>query len=112
MTEEVFGSVWQNDVIALAVENSELALTASDTATLVVRAVFGGSVASQRKDNSNFTFAVETTPAATATGVQVGTNDGVIQAGETNGVAVISVTLTDYEDVPPAYAYVTVTGGT
>lgn len=111
MTEEIFGAVWQDDVIALAVENSDITLNQSGTATLVVRAVFGGSIASQRKENSNFTFAVETAPAATATDLEVGANDGVITAGSVNGAAVISVTLTDYDNVPPAYAYVTVTGG-
>ena len=111
MTEEVFGSVWQNDVIALAVENSEISIPTDGTATLVVRAVYGGSIASQRQDNSNFTFAVETSPEATATNVEVGTNTGVITTSSaTAGTCVISVSLTGYEDVPPALATVTVTG--
>ena len=110
MTEEIFGSVWQDEVVALAVENSDITLAQSGSATLVVRAVFGSNIASQRKDNSNFTFAVETTPASTATGLNVGSNTGVITAGSVNGAAVISITLTDHENVPPAYAYVTVTG--
>lgn len=109
MTEEVFGEVWQDNVIALAVENSELNIAQNGTATLVVRAVFGGSIASRREDNSNFTFAVETTPAATATNLEVGANTGIITAGATAGNAIISITLTDYDNVPPAYAYVTVT---
>lgn len=111
MTEEIFNETWQDNVIALAVENSEITIPANGTATLVVRAVYGNSIASQRQDNSNFTFAVETAPAATATNLEVGANDGIINAGATAGVAVISVSLTDYENVPPAFAYITVTGG-
>ena len=109
MTEEIYNETWQDSVIALAVENSEITLPADGTATLVVRAVFGGSIASQREPNSAFTFAVETVPQATATGVSVGTNDGVVTTeSATDGVAVISINLTGYENVPPAYAYVTV----
>lgn len=111
MTEEIFNETWQDNVIALAVENSEISIPTEGTATLVVRAVYGNSIASQRQDNSNFTFAVETAPAATATNLAVGANTGVITAGSTAGAAVISVSLTDYENVPPAFAYVTVTGG-
>ena len=108
MTEEVYGSVWQNDVIALAVENSEITLAQEASETINVRVVFGGSVASQRKDNSNFTFAIENTPTMTATGTEVDTN-GVVTAGSASGFAIISVSLTDYEDVQPAFVYVTVT---
>ena len=111
MTEEVFGSVWQNDVIALAVENSEISIPTEGTATLVVRAVYGGSIASQRQDNSNFTFAVEDSPAATATNVQVGTNTGIVTAGATQGTAVISVTLTDYEEPTEYFWNTEATGG-
>lgn len=109
MTEEIFGAVWQDDVIALAIENSEISLANGQTETLIVRAVFGGSVASQRKDNSDFTFAIETSPTATATGTEVGANTGIVTAGATPGFAIVSVSLTNYDNVPPAYAYVTVT---
>ena len=34
MTEEIFGAVWQDNVIALAIENSDIEMTANDTATL------------------------------------------------------------------------------
>lgn len=109
MTEEIYGAKWQDDVIALAIENAELDMNQNDTEALIVRAVFGKGVASQRKDNSNFTFTVETSPAATATGVQVAAETGVVSAGGVNGVAVIEVSLKNAPNVPPAYATVTVT---
>lgn len=111
MTEEIIGGTWQDDVIAIAVENGDVDLTQSTTETLAVRVIFGGSMASQRKDNSNFTFAVEPSPAATATGVTVGANDGIVSAGTVNGSAVVSVTLNGAPaNVEPAYVLVTVTG--
>lgn len=112
MTEEVFGQTWQDNVIALAVSNSEISMTGTDSATLQVYAVFGGFVASELKDNSNFTFAIETTPASTVGGdIEVGTNTGVITTSSaTAGTCVISVSLTGHEDVPPALATVTVVG--
>lgn len=110
MTEEVFGGVWQDDVIAIAVENGDVELEQSGSETLAVRVIFGGSMASQRKDNSNFTFAVETNPASTATGTAVGANTGVITASTTPGTCVVSVTLNDAPaNVEPAYVLVTVT---
>ena len=109
MTEEIYGAKWQDDVIALAIENAELDMNQNDTEALIVRAVFGKGVASQRKDNSNFTFTVETSPAATATGVQVAAETGVVSAGGVDGVAVIEVSLKNAPNVPPAYATVTVT---
>lgn len=109
MTQEVYGEVWQDDVIGLALENPDIDLGADGTETLIVRAVFGGNMASQRKDNSNFTFTVETTPTP-ATGVTVGENTGIVTASSaTAGTALVSVALTDYPDVPPAYALVTIT---
>ena len=39
--------------MALAVENSDIELAKSASETLIVRAVFGAGMASQRKDNSN-----------------------------------------------------------
>ena len=109
MTEEIYGAKWQDEVIALAIENSDIELNQGDTETLIVRAVYGKGMASQRKDNSNFTFTVATTPASTATGTTVGSNTGVVTAGSTTGTAVIEVTLTGAADVPPAYATVSVT---
>lgn len=112
MTEEIYGQTWQDNVIALAVGNSEITMTGTDSATLQVYVVFGGSVASELKDNSNFTFAIETTPASTiASGIEVGTNTGIITTtSATAGSCVVSATLTGYETVPPALATITVTG--
>lgn len=108
MTQEIFGADWRDEVVALAVENSDIDLAQGGTETLIVRTVFGGAIASQRKDNSNFTFAVVDAPASTATGTTVGANTGVVTAGTQAGTAVISITLTNYPNVPPAYATVTV----
>ncbi len=108
MTEEIYGAKWQDDVIALAIENSDIQMSHNDTEALIVRAVYGGGMASQRKDNSNFTFTVETSPAATATGVTVST-EGVVSAGTVDGVAVVEVTLKGAPNVPPAYATIDVT---
>ena len=109
MTEEIYGAKWQDDVVALAVENSDIELAKSASETLIVRAVFGAGMASQRKDNSNFTFSVVSTPASTATGTNVDTK-GVVKAGTQAGVAVIQVVLTGAPDVDPAFVTVTVTG--
>lgn len=107
MTEEIYGAKWQDDVIALAIENANMDLNQNNTEALIVRAVYGKGIASQRKDNSNFNFTVETSPAATATGVTVST-DGVVSAGTVDGAAVIEVTLKGASNVPPAYATVDV----
>lgn len=108
MTEEIYGAKWQDDVIALAIENADIDLNQNNTEALIVRAVYGKGMASQRKDNSNFNFTVETSPAATATGVTVST-EGVVSAGTVDGAAVIEVTLKNAPNVPPAFATVTVT---
>ena len=109
MTEEIYGAKWQDDVVALAVENSDIELAKSASETLIVRAVFGAGMASQRKDNSNFTFSVVSTPASTATGTTVDTK-GVVKAGTQAGVAVVQVVLTNEPNVAPAFVTVTVTG--
>lgn len=109
MTEEVFGSVWQDDVRYLAVANSDVSVVTEGTATLEVWAVYDSGIASSRIDNSACTFVVEASPASTATGTTVGENTGIITAGATAGNAVIGVTLTGYDKVPEAYANVTVT---
>ena len=108
MTQEIFGAKWQNEVVAIAVENAEMELSTNASETLIVRAVYGKGMASQRKDNSNFTFTKVTSPAATATALTVGANDGVVSAGAQAGVAVIEVSLTDAPNVSPAFVNVTV----
>ena len=109
MTEEIYGAKWQDDVVALAVENSDIELAKTESEALIVRAVFGAGMASQRKDNSNFTFSVVSSPASTATGTTVD-NKGVVKAGSQAGVAVVQVVLTGTPDVDPAFVTVTVTG--
>ena len=103
MTEEIFGYSWKEDVIALAIENSDIEIAQGGSEQLAVRAVFGGSIASQRVDATDLTFAVETGnsyASVAATGVVSGT-----AAGE----AVISVTLKGHAGIV-AYATVTVSG--
>lgn len=106
MTEEIFNKVWQDSVIALAVENSEIEVTAgAEPITLNVRAVFGGSVASKRYPNTNFTFVGNNLPE----GVTVNESGVVtVAADATAGQGHIEVTLTGYADVPPAFVEVTV----
>lgn len=108
MTEEIYGAKWQDDVVALAIENSDMDLNQNASETLIVRAVYGKGMASQRKDNSNFNFTKVNDPTATATGVTV-SSDGVVSAGTVDGAAVIEVTLKGASNVPPAFATVTVT---
>ena len=111
MTQEIYNTVWQDEVVALAIANgTEIAMTANDTYTMNVYAIFGSGTVPALKANSNFTFAVETSPASTTTNLEVGANTGIITTtAATSGVAVISVSLTGHDDVPPAYATVTVT---
>lgn len=103
MTEEIFGATWQDNVVALAIEDNDIQLATSETATLSVYAVYGGNKASQKKDNSNFTFTV------------VGGSSSVITVDTTGlvtakgiGSAYVQVTLTGKDNVAPAYAQVTV----
>ena len=107
MTQEVYGAVWQDDVIALAIENSDVDLVApSGTETLIVRAVFGQGMPSQRKDNSNFTFSVVGSGSSYASVEPTG-----VVTGTAEGTAIVEVTLTGYPNVEPAYAQITVTNG-
>ena len=76
-------------------------LTNGETETAIIRVVYGNNVASQRKDNGNFTF-------AKVSGDATVDNKGVVTAGA--AASVISVTLTGYPNVEPAYIYVTTAG--
>ena len=106
MTEEIFGTSWKDNVVALAIENSDMELALSETEKLAVRVVFGGSVASQRKDNSNFTFAVESGTSASVSNSE-GT-EGVVTASSTvTGDTIISATLKERTDIV-AYATISV----
>ena len=106
MTEEIFGTSWKDNVIALAIENSDIELAPEETEALAVRVVFGGSVASQRKDNSNFTFAVESGTSATVSNTSG--SEGVVTATTTVGDTIISATLKGKTDIVAYYATVTV----
>ena len=103
MTEEIFGATWQDNVVALAIEDNDIQLATSATATLSVYAVYGGNKASQKKDNSNFTFAVV---GGSSSIITVDTT-GLVTAKGT-GSAYVQVTLTGKDNVAPAYAQVTV----
>lgn len=108
MTEEIYGETWQDNVIALALEDAEVELNgAAATQTLAVRVIYSGSMPAERKDNSNFTFTVTE---GTATGLTVGENTGLVTAGSTNGTGYVTVVLKDKADGPSAVAEVTVTG--
>lgn len=103
MTEYINGTSWKDAVVALGVENSEMELLYDETETAIVRVIYGGSVASQRKANSNFTFTVKSGTSATVA------NTGIVTASAaTAGVTVIEVALTGVDSVEPAYIYVTV----
>lgn len=103
MIQEVFGAKWQDDVIALAIENADIDLKTTETEQLIVRAVFGGNIASQRKDAENFTFAVATGSEATV-GVD---NTGKVTANAV-GTGYVTVTLKENTTIQ-AVAEVTVT---
>ena len=103
MTEEISNAKWQDDVVAIAVENSEIELGNSDTETLIVRVIYGNGGTAQRKDNSNFTFTSDAPETAS-----VGENDGVVTGGSSPAETHISVALTGHMDVDPAYVKVTV----
>ena len=105
MTQEVFGAKWQDDVIALAIENADMELAKNGSEQLIVRAVFGGNIASQRKDAANFTFAVAT---GSATYIDVD-NTGKVTA-KAAGTGYVTVTLKENTAIQ-AVAEVTVTGG-
>ena len=104
MTEEIFGYSWKDDVIALAIENSDIEIASNGKEKLAVRAVFGGNIASQRVDSSDITFAMES-------GNSYASVDPTgIVSGIGAGNAVVSATLKGRTDIV-AYATVTVTGG-
>ena len=102
MTEQIYGAKWQDSVKFIAPENGDIDLSTGETETLIMRVIYGGSVASQRKDNSNFTFTV-------LEGDSNVSASGVVTAAGTAGKTVIGITLTGYANVPQAFAYVSVT---
>lgn len=104
MTEEIFGYSWKDDVIALAIENSDIEIASNGQEKLAVRAVFGGNVASQRVDSSDITFAMESGNSYASVAPT-----GIV-SGIGAGSAVVSATLKEKTNIV-AYATVTVTGG-
>ncbi len=98
MTEQIYGSKWQDNAAFIVAENSEMELAQDDTETAIIRVVFNNNVASQRKDNSNFTF-------TKISGDATVTSAGLVTGG--SSASVISVALTGYANVEPAYIYVT-----
>lgn len=102
MTEQIYGAKWQDNVQFIAPENGDMELSAGESETLVMRVVYGGSVASQRKANDNFTFVV-------LSGDSTVDNTGKVTAAGSAGKTVIGITLKDYPDVPQAFAYIDVT---
>ena len=104
MTEEIFGQTWQDNVVALAIENSEMALSADESEALIVRVVYGNGMASERKANSNFTF-VSNAPSTAS----VDSDTGIVTGGSTQGTAIITVTLTGHPNVSAGKAVVEVT---
>lgn len=102
MTEILFNSKWQDNVIALAIQNSEIELAVGGEETLQVRVVYGGGMSSELKDNSNFTFTSSTPGTAT-----VAADTGVV-TGVADGTTNITVALTGYPNLAPAFAEVTV----
>lgn len=102
MTEEITGANWQDNVIALAPENAEIELGTTDTETIIMRAVYGGTMPSTRQPNTAFTFTVDSGSSATVSNV------GLVTAGSTTGDTYISVALTNYPNVDPAVVKVTV----
>nr|DAN12776.1 MAG TPA: structural protein [Caudoviricetes sp.] len=103
MTEQIDSETWQSRVIALAIENSEIEIGKNESETLIVRAVYGGAMASNRIDNSALTFTSSAEGTAT-----VEANTGKVTGGSTSGKAYITVALTGYENVDAATAVVTV----
>ena len=100
MTEQIFGAKWQDNVQLIAPENGDVEIGTGEKETLIMRVVYGNNVASQRKDNSNFTFTV-------LEGNSTVDNNGEITGGA-SGKTVIGITLTSYPNVPQAFAYVTI----
>lgn len=100
MTEEIYGADWKDSVIALACVNSDIELAAGESETLDMRVVYGGGVASQKKDNSNFTFSAESAEVTVD-------NNGVVK-GVSAGTTTIEVTLTGAAHVDPCFVTVTV----
>ena len=101
----IFDQNWYDDLIALAIDNADVALVNSATETLKVIGIFqdGGAILTGMVDNANLTFTSEDTTKAT-----VGAHTGLVTAAASGtGTTKIEVKATDKTDVT-AYAEVTV----
>lgn len=101
----IFDQNWYDDLIALAIDNADVALVNSATETLKVIGIFqdGGAILTGIVDNANLTFTSEDTATAT-----VGAHTGIVTAAASGtGTTKIEVKATDKTDVT-AYAEVTV----
>ena len=77
-----------DDVKAIVVLNGDMELSASETATIQVQAVYGGAVAPKTIDNSKLTFT------ATGSSATVSTAGVVTADASTTGVTTIEVAVT------------------
>ena len=101
----IFDQNWYDDLIALAIDNADVALVNSATETLKVIGIFqdGGAILTGIVDNANLTFTSEDTSIAT-----VGAHTGIVTAASSGtGETKIEVKATDKTAVT-AYAEVAV----
>lgn len=102
----IFDQNWYDDLIALAIDNADIALKNSATETLKVIGIYqdGGTILTNMIDNAKLTFTSGDTSKAT-----VGAHTGVVTAAASGtGEAVIEVVVTEKTSVT-GYATVTVT---
>lgn len=91
ITETINGAKWYDDVVTLAIEDSDIDLAIDGTAKLVVRAIPRvGSVFAAPIDGLTFTSGADETATVTAEGLVTG-----VAAGTTN----ITVAITDKPEV-------------
>lgn len=100
ITEHIYGkSVWDN-VVSLAVYDSDIDLASAETQTITVYAIYSDGTVPSKIDNSYLTFTSSDNAVATVTSAGVVTATGV-------GTANIEIVATDNTNLS-AYAVVTV----
>jgi hypothetical protein len=100
ITEHIYGkSVWDN-VVSLAVYDSDIDLASAETQTITVYAIYSDGTVPSKIDNSYLTFTSSNDAVATVTSAGVVTATGV-------GTANIEIVATDNTNLS-AYAVVTV----
>ena len=100
ITEHIYGkSVWDN-VVSLAVYDSDIDLASAETQTIAVYAIYSDGTVPSKIDNSYLTFTSSNDAVATVTSAGVVTATGV-------GTANIEIVATDNTNLS-AYAVVTV----